>query len=326
MKLAMIILDALGPDGMRALELKNIERLYNRYGDVLTVSGIPHTAPQNAQIFSGIALEDAKRFWIRYRDTSTITKRIDPAAAFSRDDGEVVSDKVRLWTRNDFEAPFIWDRVAADGRDAIAYHIPIILPPYNYGCTPPATDTWFPDTMERCAGHVREFVERSVQYLNRSPDFYATSCQYPDKLWHGMGGDFEGDVGLTDRVNGPHPLAQKFVEQEAAYLDKTVPQLVTEAEKNDMEWVVMGDHGAPQPGSLPIQDIDGSPFVLPRHGKQAVIISSIDDPPQFTDELFPWFCDVLDIDPASHVPTHTEKEEEGMEQTVVERLGNLGYL
>ncbi len=90
----------------------------------------------------------------------------------------------------------------------------------------------------------------------------------------------------------------------------------------------MGDHGPPKPGALPIDDVDGSPFVLPKHHKHSIIISSLPNPPTYTADFFPWTLDALDLDPEGEwtLQPGTEEHGERAEKRVVKRLGNLGYL
>lgn len=318
-KLAVFILDALGADGARQLGMDNVLQLYRERGKSLTCSGIPHTAPSNSLIWSG---EEQFRFWVKQTDPAQVEGRMDPAMFFDRDEAKVNTEAVRLWTRKDYDTPFLWDYVSASGGDATMYHIPLTLPPYNYGCDPVETDNWFPDTMERCKEHAREAVNNSLNYIGEEPDLFGTSIQFPDKWFHGM----------AEWSGGIHPDAEQFVAREAAWLDNQVTSLIEEAVNNGMEWVIMGDHGAPKPGALPVQDEDSNPFQLPRHRKHSIIISSLDDAPSYTENLFPWFCNVLDIDTDELEPGYPrrtgelEEQDEEIKEDAVERLKRLGYL
>lgn len=314
MKLAVIILDAVGADGARSLGMKNLMELYRtRYGNTLTCSSPAHTAVSNELIWSG---EVSHRYWVRYIDDYVPQQRVDPAVFFDRDNAAVKTDRVRLWTRQDYPQPFLWDLADAQGLEAVAYDVPFILPPHRFNAPDaPDTDNWFPDTMKRCEKHVREAVNYTLCAVGKSPDLFCTSIQVPDKWWH----------GLATWNGGTHPEAQKFVEREAAYLDEQIPILVEAAENAGMEWVIMGDHGPPRPGALIIEDVDGTPYVLAMHHKHSMIVSSL-EPPSYTEDLFPWFCNILSIDPDGDW-THPETGQgEGDIDVVTNRLENLGYI
>lgn len=323
MGLAVFILDAVSPGVARSLNMQNLLDIYRQHGDVLTCSGIPHTAPSNSLIWSGV---EKYRFWVQYLGEFVPQRRVDPATFFSRSTGEVKTDRVRLWIRSDYSEPFLWELVAAQDLEAVAYDIPVVLPPLRFNADDaPDTDNWFPDSMERCRNHVREFIQYSTAKVAEEPDLYVTSCQYPDKLLHGLGGDFPDSP--THLANEPHPAAQKFVDEETRYLDVELPRLIDTCVESGMDWVVMGDHGPPRPGALPVQDVDGAPFVLPRHQKHSLIATNLDNSPTYTEDLFSWFMDYfgLDVGCKDVLSSVSDGKEEDVE-AVIERLTTLGYM
>lgn len=326
MALAIIILDAVGPNAVRQLGMQNLLELYNEFGEVFTCSGIPHTAPSNSLLFSG---REEYRFWVKFLNKRRLTQRVDPATFFDRDEAAVKTKDVRLWTREDYEYPFLWELVAAQGLDAVAYDIPVVLPPVRFNAEDaPDTDNWFPDSMKRCRNHVREAVNYTFDKIsNDDLDLFATSIQVPDKWFHGLGGDFPDAPGIN-----AESIAAQFVETEATWLDTRLPRLIDTCVENGMDWVVMGDHGPPMPGALPVTDIDGTPFVLPRHRKHSMIITNLSDPPRYTADFFPWICRYFGIKSTMRVDVLGSGvrmcggEKEGDAKDVLQRLGRLGYL
>ena len=87
MKFISCNLDALGSLLMRKYSMKNIERLYNKNGDVLGISSLPHTAFSIPLIHSGKYNRDPMKAWVNVEKSSRPTRWRDPATMFSRDKG-----------------------------------------------------------------------------------------------------------------------------------------------------------------------------------------------------------------------------------------------
>ncbi|MFB6294976.1 MAG: hypothetical protein ABEI97_04405, partial [Candidatus Nanohaloarchaea archaeon] len=101
-----------------------------------------------------------------------------------------------------------------------------------------------------------------------------------------------------------------------------VEELVEYCQDNDISYVIFGDHGSPHPGAM-----KKNGFILPRHRTESIILSSPDiDPPTYTDELYDWFLDLYNADPADSFTAEEGAVREGAAGEVRERLENLGYL
>ncbi|MFB6147270.1 MAG: hypothetical protein ABEJ66_00140, partial [Candidatus Nanohaloarchaea archaeon] len=210
-KLAVFILDALGPQGLRQLEMPRLQELYRQNGSVATVSGIPHTAPSNALMFSG---NEEKRFWLKVLDRDKVEEPVKSSSQFSRSDAAPKKDVYRCWRPEDFRSNFIWSQV-----NSVVNHLPITLPPVYVNCKPPDGDHWFPDTRGKVRQHVRSFVDRSTEILrDTDADLYISSCQAPDKWWHGAA---EWNVEQSE--------AQQYIAEESKWLDNQIPDLIDAA-------------------------------------------------------------------------------------------------
>jgi len=280
---AVIVLDGMDPEFLRAIESKKIVEHYNEKGDVLTVSDYPHTQSVAINIFSGVKYP--RPFWLRPRTAQAnqfarvMQARqgaLDPAAIFDRDKGDVIDDRFTLYKRSDFDFNFVWDYL---GDRAEAVQIPIVLPPYDYNAHA-TTEYWFPDSGERQYHHNRDLATISMEGVERLAadkiDFFTTwFCSY-DKLLHGVG---EGHFG------------EDFVRQECKFLDDFVDNFISQCENYGIHYMILGDHGSPAPGVVHT----GTNFNLPMHRKHTCIISDLDTP-QYTDELFDFMCRVMGIE------------------------------
>jgi len=284
MKLAMVILDAMEVDFLRAIGSEKILSHYREKGDILTVSRYPHTQDSNLIIWAGRTIE--KPFWMcpdsaQANQFARIMRgrmggHLDPAVLFDRDSGETTDSRFELLKRSDFDFPFIWDFL---GNRAEGVQIPIVLPPYSYNAHR-ETEAWFPDSRERQYKCNREKTEIAMESLGRMAedtlDFFCTSLPSYDKLLHGLA---EGHFG------------EDFVRQECMFLDEWVDRFVSFCENNEIHYALFGDHGSPKPGVIETQ----TNFSLPMHGKHTIIISDLDPMPRYTDEIFDWMCDLMGI-------------------------------
>lgn len=274
-KLAVIILDALDTYNIRQLNLSKIEELmYERNSEILGVSTLPHTAQSNPMIWGGF--HNTNKYWVKEPGQ----KWTDPSTGFSRKKGESKAQAERVWERHDFKESFIWDVLQAQNVEASAVHIPIVLPPYNFNTVDSYDmgDAWFPKDEKQMKAHVREAPDQVVQHVEEGREFIATSIQMPDKWLHGMP---EGQC------------SDEFVRKEAQELDKRINNLVDELESNDYDWIIIGDHGSPWPGAMKSYEVKQ---LLPRHRKESVIISNLDDVPTYTGEIYDFLLDYFDAE------------------------------
>lgn len=319
MRFLALILDAIDPDNLHMFDMPYIQKLYKQEGDVLGCSTMPHTAASNPMIWGGI--HNTSRFWITgegvdhhnasdeslRQDVMDIEGQVDPARYFDRDKGDAV-DGARTFTRKDYEGDsFIWDDLVAEGYDARALQVPVVLPPYSYNTNRILSESWFPDTSKRMAAHIRKKPELIIEELEDGADFVATSIQMPDKWLHGIA---EGKC------------TEEFSQAEAKVLDEKVKEIVEYCKENGIHYAIFGDHGSPHPGAMKCGQ-----FILPRHRKESVIISDLDDAPTYTDELYPWFLEMFDAEPVNEYvePERTPEAIDEDEEEIKDRLENLGY-
>jgi len=298
-----LILDALDVDNLHMFEMPNLRQRYREnHSEVLGVSTLPHTALSNPMIWGGVENED--KFWVTKEDADG-DQWVDPSQYFDRDEGEAIDGAKGFSREEDYaDETFIWDDLHAAGYDARALQVPIVLPPYSYRTTDTLSESWFPDTQERQHDHIREKPALIREQFEDGADFLATSIQMPDKWLHGIG---EGEV------------TEEWTLEEAPVLDQQVETLLSYCEDNDIEWAVFGDHGSPTPGAM-----KKNGYILPRHRRESIIMSSRPSPPPYTADIYPWLLDLFDAEPA---PSFTQEAVAGADTEAVEsRLENLGYL
>jgi len=324
-KIAVIILDAMDPEFLRAIESTKIVEHYNQKGDILTVSDYPHTQSSAILMYSGVKYPTP--FWLKPRTAQgnqfarimqARQGALDPAAIFDRDKGDVIDDKFTLYKRSDF-GKFIWDYLQ-DRAEAV--QIPIVLPPYDFNAHA-TTEYWFPDSRERQYYCNRDLTAISLEGVERlgndEIDFFTCWLPSYDKLLHGVG---EGHFG------------EDFVKQETKLLDDFVDNFITNCEDYGVHYIIMGDHGSPSPGVVHT----GTNFNLPMHRKHSCIISDFSNQPKYTDELFDFMCDMMEvkkkIEGNSKINERYDKSGTEIdevftpeeERKVRERLEALGYL
>lgn len=297
-KLAVILLDALGPGNIRRLDFDFIESQYDKNGDVLGISSLPHTAQSNPLIWSGTHNWD--KFWVHSSDDWT-----DPAQHFDRTKGRPKEDAT-AFTRDDYDNSFIWDVLDAEGYKATALQVPIVLPPYSFNAEDELEDSWFPDSETRMKEHIRRKPEIIEHHVREGYDFIASSIQMPDKWLHGIA---EGKC------------SQEFMHEEAKVLDDAVKSMVKTMQEHDYDYIYAGDHGSPTPGAMPVHNCQE---LLPRHRKESVIFSNMAEFPAYTDELYPFMLEYFGVEDQNVNLAQTERDRD-MGAEVEERLVNLGY-
>jgi len=308
-KILVCALDALDEFNQYMLDLNNIQNLYEERGDIFTCATKPHTAISSPMLYGGIENED--KFWVEREDGQTgedTGQYVDPAAYFDRDDGTPVEGAHGFSRETDYsDESFIWDDLYAADIDARAVQVPIVLPPYSFRATRTLDEAWFPDNKERMAEHVREKPEILKEQFEDGAEAVFSSIQMPDKYLHAIG---EGKA------------SEEWVLSEAPVFDQKVAELIEYAESNDIGWLFFGDHGSPHPGAMMKNG-----FILPRHRKESIIISSEGiDPPTYTDEMYPWLLNHYDVETVgADWSTEFEPEQE-IDTSVEDRLENLGYL
>lgn len=306
-KLLVCALDALDEYNIYQLDLQYIQSLYEDNGDIFTCSTLPHTAVSNPMLFGGVVNDD--KFWVEREDGldgDDTGEYVDPAAYFDRESGEPV-DGARGFSREveyDDES-FIWDDLYAVDIDARAVQVPIVLPPYSFRATDTLDESWFPDSKERMAEHIRQKPALLAEQFEDGADAVFSSIQMPDKWLHAIGED---------------TASQQWVLDEAPVLDQQVKQLVEYCESNDIDWLFFGDHGSPHPGAM-----KKNGYILPRHRKESIILSSL-DVPTYSDELYPWLLDYYDVEPVGGFWFQPNGERAEPTDAVADRLQNLGYL
>jgi len=308
-KLLVCALDALDEFNIYLLGLENIQERYENAGNIFTCATLPHTAISNPMLFGGITNES--NFWVEREDGTdgeSGGQYVDPSQYFDREAGEPVEGARGFSRENDYSnESFIWDDLYAAGIDARAVQVPIVLPPYSFRAARELDDSWFPDTPERMTQHVREKPQILQEQFEDGAEVVFSSIQMPDKYLHAIG---EGKA------------SEEWVMQEAPQFDQEVENLIQFCESRDIEWLFFGDHGSPHPGAM-----KKNGYILPRHRKESIIISSDGvSPPTYTDELYPWLLDQFDVEPVGSEWEQSDSDEQADTNSVEERLKNLGYL
>lgn len=307
-KLLVCALDALDEYNTYMLGLDFIQELYEDDGEIFGCATLPHTAVSNPMLFGGVENED--KFWVEREDGingENGGQYVDPSQYFDRDSGAPV-DGAKGFSREDEYAneSFIWDDLYAAGYDARAVQVPIVLPPYSFRASETLDEAWFPDTKGRMKAHVREKPRILQEQFRDGADAVFSSIQMPDKYLHAIG---EGKA------------SEEWVLNEAPVFDEQVRFLIDYCEMNDIEWLLFGDHGSPHPGAM-----KKNGFILPRHRKESIILSSDGiEPPSYTDEMYPWLLDRFDVEPVGSKWQSVEQEPTDSSD-VEQRLENLGYL
>lgn len=317
-KILVCALDGLCEFNIYQLNLTFIQQKYEESGDIFTCATLPHTAVSNPMIFGGI--ENDNKFWVEREDGVTGEnggQYVDPSQYFDRENGTPVEGASGFSRAEDYsDESFIWDDLYAHGYDARAVQVPIVLPPYSFNATRTLNDAWFPDTKPRMKKHVREKPRILKEQFNDGADAVFSSIQMPDKYLHAIG---EGKA------------SEEWVLSEAPVLDERVKQLVEYCESNNIEWVFFGDHGSPHPGAM-----KKNGYILPRHRKESIIISSdAVNPPKYTDELYEWIQQKFDVESVDTnwtqkstgdtTPENNTSQSE-IDSSTKSRLENLGYL
>jgi hypothetical protein len=302
-KILVLILDALDEFNIYQLNLENIQQLYEERGSIFTCSTLPHTAVSNPMIFGGV--ENRSKFWVdKEKDEDGY---VDPSRYFDRGKGEPVKGAKGFSREKDYEnESFIWDDLYENGIDARAVQVPIVLPPYSFRATETLEEAWFPDNKERMAEHIREKPEILRKQFEDGADAVFSSIQMPDKWLHGIG---EGKC------------TEEWVRSEAPVLDEKIKSLIDYCEENGISWVIFGDHGSPHPGAMKVNG-----YILPRHRKESIILSSEDlNPPNYSDEIYPWLLEIFDAEPLGHPVGESNNLTEEEKEEIGDRLENLGY-
>ena len=308
-KVLVCALDALDEFNIYQLGMEFIQERYEESGSIFTCATLPHTAVSNPMIFGGV--ENENKFWVEREDEKRGEETgqwVDPAQYFNRDKGQPVQAAKGFSRSDDYHnESFIWDDLYAAGYDARAVQVPIVLPPYSFRTTRELDEAWFPDNKERMAEHVREKPRILKEQFEDGADAVFSSIQMPDKWLHAI---------------GENKATEDWVQSEAPVLDKRVKQLVEYCEDNGIEWLFFGDHGSPHPGAM-----KKSGYVLPRHRKESIIISSDGiQPPTYTDELYPYLLDKFDTSAVNAAWKNNITTNESESDSVEQRLQNLGYL
>lgn len=316
-RLFVCILDALDSINIYQFGLDWVAEQFEKRGEILGISTLPHTALSNPMIWGGVVNDD--KFWVEKVDDDAEglngevhDEWVDPAMYFDREKGQPVEGARGFSRELDYaEESFIWDDLYAAGYDARALQVPIVLPPYSYRTRETLDEAWFPDTTERMATHIREKPALCRQELATGAEFLATSIQMPDKWLHGIG---EGKC------------EEDWVRDEADVMDAEVQSLIEYCEDEGISWLIFGDHGSPTLGAM-----KKSGYLLPRHRKESIIISSDDiEPPTYTDELYPWFLDLFDVEPAGEAVLPDDEIPDELTADDMEdietRLEGLGYM
>jgi len=284
MKLAVIVLDGMDIEFLRAIESIKIVEHYNEKGDTLTISDYPHTQSTAIHIYSGIAY--SRPFWLKPKDGVSEPSQPTQAAAVLDNILEgrnTNNDNFTLQTRSDFNWKFIWDYLK-DRAEAV--QIPIVLPPYDYNAHK-TTEYWFPDLSERQYHCTRDLATASLEGIDRLAndeiDFFTCWLPSYDKLLH--------SISPSLRY-----IDEKFLKQECDFLDEFVDKLIHKCEENNIHYIIMGDHGAPSPapgGGLALTETN---FMLRIHRKHSIMISDFKNQPKYTDEIFDFMCEKLGIE------------------------------
>jgi len=308
-KLLVCALDALDQFNIYLLGLEYIQARWEEDGKIFTCTTLPHTAISNPMIFGGISNES--NFWVEREDGidgENGGQYVDPSQYFDRDSGAPVEGARGFSREQDYSnESFIWDDLYADGIDARAVQVPIVLPPYSFRTTRELKNSWFPDMPERMEQHVREKPKILQEQFENGAEVVFSSIQMPDKYLHAI---------------GEEKASEKWVMQEAPQFDKEVAKLIQFCETRGIEWLLFGDHGSPHPGAM-----KKNGYILPRHRKESIIISSAGvNPPTYTDELYPWLLNRFDVEPVGSEWEQINSEKQSSTDPAKERLKNLGYL
>lgn len=313
MKFLACNLDALGLMLMRKYEMENVRELYNKNGEVLGISSLPHTAFSVPLVHSGKYNKDPHKVWVKVEKSSRPVRWRDPATLFSRDKGEPSVPQSRMWTRQDFDYPFIWDYTVDQGMDTVVFRLPIELPPFslNSYLDEELGDYWFPDNEKRIRGHTEKKPKMVQQYFEDGVDAVFTSIQTPDKIQHHLSHQNKRED-------------QEFAQEMMDMLDEWVGEFHEFCEENNITYLFYGDHGTPHPGAILLQD---TKFRIPRHRKESIVFTNSDRrPPKYSEDMFNWIATELNIDTEKEVDIVESQEVEFENKEVTDRLRNLGYL
>lgn len=314
MKLAVINLDALGLMLMRKYDMENVERFYNKNGDVLGISSLPHTAFSVNLIHSGKYNKDPYKAWVKVEKSSRPTRWRDPAAMFSRDEGKPSVPHSKMYNRyDDFPYPYIWDYTIDEGLDTVVFRLPIQLPPFslNSYLDKELGDYWFPDTEERIRGHTEKKPKLIQQYFEDGVDVVFSSIQTPDKVQHHL-------------ANHNSREDEEFAQEVMSELDEWVGEFHNFCEENNITYLFYGDHGSPHLGAILLQD---TKFMIPRHRKESIVFTNSNrEPPRYTENMFDWMATELEIDTDKEVEIVKSEGVEFEDEEIMDRLERLGYL
>lgn len=271
-KLACIILDALGPLGMRQLDMSYVHNLYKtRTAGLMACTGLAHTPISNSMIWG--QYHNDNKIWVEF-DTHRWTGGVDGFDPVDR----VKDEGAEFYERSDFPTNYVWDVLDYHDFEACALGIPISLPPHDFNALDTIEEAWFPHTEDLLERHVRRKFEILHKHVDAEYEFIACSIKVPDQWLHGMGSD------LVDEL---------FVQEEVRKLENRLQDLVPRLEEEGYDWMLFGDHGAPIGGRTLDHDSKTS---LARHRKEAAIIGSTDSVPRYTGEMYPFILDYFDVE------------------------------
>lgn len=267
----------------------SLRKLYERNGKKLKVDGKAHTSQQSTLMFTGEKLE---RFWIKEDclEEVEIHEKMEEGG---------------LWDWQDYP-PFLWEIADKKGLDVGARQIPCVLPPIDYNV--PDTKYGFARSKDKVSKHLEEML----MYLEEEShkDFYATWLRVPDVWWHGL--RFWDDGIVTKE-------SYDYVTHEAVKLSKRLSSIVEDLD----QWVILGDHGAPDMLGSVLEDEEGNQVLVEQHEPESVIFSNLPDLPDSTGEIFDWLLDRLKIsfEEEEFAREKIEKDEEEIKN----KLEELGY-
>lgn len=280
--LAMVILDALGVNLLRAHDMDYAYDLYKKNGNTLTCSTYTHTQTSNIMIWSG---QHRNWFWVRNKTNQWI----DPAQNMDRDNefrgAFRDDDKIEVITYNDLiesDVRPIWHTLERKGYRARALQLPIVLPPYSYRA-PEETSHWFPykkkDMKQNRQDKHRLTMKALEEIADDELDFYCTSFPQPDKLLHGIA---EGHC------------TEEWAGKEIHRLDYTIKKIDQFCNENDIGYCIFGDHGPGGDGGPQFGRHFDQKINVVRHGKHSCILSNMDDVPTYTHKLYDFMLEKMD--------------------------------
>lgn len=266
--LRVLMLDGVSSSNIEKFGLVALDEIMEEYGGhELSIATFPMTIPSQTMMWSGS--ETDMMNWLYPEDEEPGTQELIDLEEWEEDPSAAV-EGYELLQRKDYDPVFIWELLESEGYETVVDGVPLLLPPIVHNVDQKMVDVnWFPAGMEELDEHLRAKRKSLEYHCMRDVDFYCTVVQVPDKWEHLLQ---EKDLGVLD------------VAKQVSMVNGMVDTFVHICEMMDHDWVIVGDHGSPDPDNPEL------------HEDSSVIVSNLENTPESNEQFHNWMLSQFEGD------------------------------